>query len=145
MPAFLWQVSCGKHFFAAVARGGGLYTWGLDASDGRLGHGRRSAGDRNDDGATEARAVAAAAGEAVEAAARAGGGGSAAAGAGGGGSVAAGGSGGGGVEGGGAGAGTDVAGRSFWLKAPVRVAALSADHVVQVPFFLVFPPWQSIL
>lgn len=34
-------MSCGKHFFAAVTREGGLHTWGLDASDGRLGHGAR--------------------------------------------------------------------------------------------------------
>ncbi|CAM9207729.1 unnamed protein product [Ectocarpus sp. 8 AP-2014] len=34
--------------------------------------------------------------------------------------------------GGAAGTGADAAGSSFWLKAPVRVAALSADHVVQV-------------
>ncbi|CAM9915503.1 unnamed protein product, partial [Ectocarpus sp. 13 AM-2016] len=46
----------------------------------------------------------------------------------GGGSAAAGGSGGGGAPG----TGADAAGSSLWLKAPVRVAALSADHVVQV-------------
>lgn len=97
------QVSCGKHFFAAVTREGGLHTWGLDAGDGRLGHGRHDEG------------VIAAAMEAAAAAA-AGGGGAAA--------VAA-------VPTG-EGEAADAAQQAFWLKAPARVAAVLGERVVQV-------------
>eukprot|EP00752_Nemacystus_decipiens_P014841 g13213.t1 len=103
------QVSCGKHFFAAVTRKGGLHTWGLDASDGRLGHG----------GAVGTGAAAAAAAAATAAAA------AAAAAAGGGAGAAAG-------AGTGEGAGVDAAARPFWLKAPARVEALARENVVQV-------------
>jgi alpha-tubulin suppressor-like RCC1 family protein len=36
--AKVWRVSCGQDHFAAVDRGGTLYTWGLGGG-GRLGHG----------------------------------------------------------------------------------------------------------
>ena len=99
----LTQVSCGKHFFAAVTHGGGLHTWGLDASDGRLGHGAAVVV-----GSTAAAAAAAAAPAAAPAAVA--GGGAAAR----------------------EGAGINAAERAFWLKAPARVEALSRERVVQV-------------
>ena len=39
-----WKVSCAQQCFAAVTRGGGLHTWGLDDGSGRLGHGPRPNG-----------------------------------------------------------------------------------------------------
>lgn len=156
------QVACGRQFFAAVTRGGGLHTWGLDNGGGRLGHGPRrpedvanaaangvtdAGGGGGGGGGEVARAVEATVEEEAEAEAEVTAGGV------GGGVVAAVGGGvvvgvaddagfvgvraserGRGGGGGGEGDGEVVGGRSGGLlvQAPVRVMSLSEQRVVQV-------------
>lgn len=130
-------MACGRQFFAAVTGGGGLYTWGLNEGDGRLGHGPRrlevASNEADIDGADGADSNRSGGGEVAvgvdgEAEVAAGGGGVVASEDGGGvGEAGAG-------EGGRGGAGGDGGskGRGLFLQTPVRVVPLSEQCVVQV-------------